>query len=227
MKAKASREGGGPHPTSRLPEAILVRASQLRRGRDYLGMMRVFEAALRRHPNNYAAISGIAGAQLAMGRRREAANSYRKAIAAAPHEPWAYVALANIYRAIRSWGQAMKWYKAAIQAAPRDAYPLSMLASFLQNRQRLKEALALRRKAVRLSGNGGGDRHDRALEILGLAYLLVKMGREDEAVRILNAGYRSTRTGLLKAEHDYYKARLTLRRYHAHLNELRHRYSWP
>jgi Tfp pilus assembly protein PilF len=118
------------------------------------------------------------GEQLALdGRRQEAIEEYRAAIAARGGKyPEAYVGLARVYLALKRFDEAGKAATAATEAAPRSVEAHTVAAHVLRDSGLDEEAVPQYRKAIALAPGASPEAH------IGLAIALEHVGDRAEAV---------------------------------------------
>ncbi|HUN47944.1 MAG TPA: tetratricopeptide repeat protein [Stellaceae bacterium] len=173
----ASKQAGR---VGRPPEAdLLGKAVEAHRGGQFALAERLSAEAIRARPGFAEAHYHLANAQQQQGKLREAAESYRRALAIEPRAAEARFHLGLTLAALGQFDDAIAAYRAVLAAHPK-AVPVHVnLAWALERRQRLDEAIDCYRQALAIEPKAAPVHVD-----LGMA--LERQGRLDDAV----ASYR-------------------------------------
>lgn len=159
------RKAARPILTTATLAAILVLALAARAQTvHWRNTITLFHHAAAVTEGNYVAHLNLAEALREAGRREEALEHYRAAIAARPRLPRAYAALGG---ALRSWGhpaEALPPLRTALELDPTDARTHATLAMALDDLDRTEEAIAALRRALELDPSMANAR--RGLELL-------------------------------------------------------------
>lgn len=136
------------------------------------------QSALRVDPDHAPALAGLAMALLESGRAAEARTHAEKALRSNPQEITAQMAMAQVFQALGHTGFAEQCLRNALKLQPNSAEIWAALGGILSTNGQHAEAAHALNQAVRY-----GSRSE--LTLLGLASSLHKLGRLDDAQRII------------------------------------------
>jgi tetratricopeptide (TPR) repeat protein len=147
-------------------------ASGTRVYRDAISLWsRVLEVA----PENYAARLGLGEGYRAAGRRDEAMDQYRKALAIKPNWPDGWLFLGRMQKQAGRYEEAEESFRRVLSLASGDATAMTGLAEVLEITGRVEEALTMFEKAVATNPRHGEAR-------LGLAKMYLGYSRHEDAL---------------------------------------------
>jgi tetratricopeptide (TPR) repeat protein/serine/threonine protein kinase len=148
---------------------------QLLQGKDHMGAVRYFSAAVSIQPESVTAHNNLGVALDKQGKVDEAVAEYRKAVALDPKEAHAHSNLGGALKDQGKLDEAVAECRKAIALDPKFAFAHNNLGRALNAQGKVDEAVAEYRKAIAL-----GSKLALAHYNLGLA--LTDQGKVDEAV---------------------------------------------
>lgn len=171
-------------PADRESRARLAAANGLLDRGDFEGAVRAFRELVVREPGNAAAYAGLGQAYLALGDPERAVAPLETALALAPRRPHAFCALAEAYVQLRARSEALRAIDAALKRNPECGHAHLVAGEQWLRDDDLTRALAEFRLAIRHS-RGSPIPYQKA------GYVLLELGRTDEAERVLREGLRA------------------------------------
>src|SRR6476660_5352218 len=148
--------------------------------RDFESARTIAVEILRKNPKNIDALEIKAIAEIERGNDKEAEQTLRAAMSAAPRVPWPYAGLTELLARNGRIAEAEQVCRVALAADPNDADAHAKLADFLAMRMKAFDAAEHYRRAVELAGP-----EPRLLTPLG--HVLLRIGRLDESRMRLEA----------------------------------------
>jgi Flp pilus assembly protein TadD len=136
-----------------------------------------FEDKLTARPNDPDLLNRLGQVLERMGRGKEAAARFERAVALAPLEPSYRVNFARAAAELGQWDRSVDQYREAVRLRPKDYELLNALGLTLQKKGDHQAAVDEFTKARRVSPAAPGA-------ALGLATSLEKLGRVDDAIDV-------------------------------------------
>jgi len=168
---------------------------------DYAKAVDLLKRALVLQPSLHAARRDLAMSYMEMGAVDNAANHLIEVLRLDPTDAWSWVVLGNLYLGPKDdLVTAEKFLRKALTLKPEDAWALNSLAAIARKQDRDEEAVALFGEAIAANPNFANPYY-------GQATTLATMGRQDEALTVLEGLFTMGRLQDVRTAPVYEQAR--------------------
>lgn len=156
-----------------------------------------FAQTLQREPDNYSAWLEAGHLCRQMGEVRQGVMAYRRAMAVAPHRYEAALGLARCLELVGSLAEGESAYRQAVRLAEAATPPQALQVHRLMARYRVEQgdserAVPALAAALEAAARGEAGADARADLQVDLGEALLRLGRRDEAMRVLGAASAAT-----------------------------------